>query len=131
MILKKCLLQVRRDGDPREGSEHILALNKNGVSFLDLITHETLLHYPFTEVISTRKVQTDDGTLYLEMKCGNLMQQRITRIQTEQANEIARLIKQYITIDQRMKGVQVPQVSIPILLARKDCYSTNKQFFTK
>merc|ERR1711971_215763 len=70
--------------------------------------HETMLHYPFTEVISTRKVQTDDGTLYLDMKCGNLMQQRITRIQTEQANEIARLIKQYITIDQRMKGVPMP-----------------------
>jgi len=100
---------VRRDGEQREGSEHILALNKNGVSFLDLITHETLLHYPFTEVISTRKVQTDDGTLFLDMKCGNLMQQRITRIQTEQANEIARLIKQYITIDQRMKGVTVTQ----------------------
>merc|ERR1719429_742642 len=100
---------VRREAEPKEGSEHILALNKNGVAFLDLITHETLLHYPFTEVISTRKVQTDDGTLYLDMKCGNLMQQRITRIQTEQANEIARLIKQYITIDQRMKGVQVPQ----------------------
>jgi len=99
---------VRREGDPREGSEHILGLNKNGVSFLDLITHETLLHYPFTEVISTRKVQTDDGTLFLDMKCGNLMQQRITRIQTEQANEIARLIKQYITIDQRMKGVIQP-----------------------
>ena len=94
-----------------------------------MITHETLLHYPFTEVISTRKVQTDDGTLYLDMKCGNLMQQRITRIQTEQANEIARLIKQYITIDQRMKGVQVPQVSI--LLAGKDCHKTNKQFFTE
>merc|ERR1711899_245776 len=99
---------VRREGDPREGSEHILALNKIGVSFLDLITHETMLHYPFTEVISTRKVQTDDGTLFLDMKCGNLMQQRITRIQTEQANEIARLIKQYITIDQRMKGVPLP-----------------------
>lgn len=99
--------KVRREGDPREGSEHILALNKNGVSFLDLITHETLLHYPFTEVISTRRVQTDDGTLFLDMKCGNLMQQRITRIQTEQANEIARLIKQYITIDQRMKGISV------------------------
>ena len=41
---------MRRDGEQREGSEHILALNKNGVSFLDLITHETLLHYPFTEV---------------------------------------------------------------------------------
>ena len=57
------------------------------------------------------------------------MQQRITRIQTEQANEIARLIKQYITIDQRMKGVQVPQVSI--CLAGKDCHTTNKQFFTE
>ena len=42
--------QVRRESDPKEGSEHILALNKNGVSFLDLITHETTLHYPFTEV---------------------------------------------------------------------------------
>ena len=49
------------------------------------------------------------------MKCGNLMQQRITRIQTEQANEIARLIKQYITIDQRMKGVTVTQVIISIM----------------
>ena len=105
-------LQVRREGDPREGSEHILGLNKNGVSFLDLITHETLLHYPFTEVISTRKVQTDDGTLFLDMKCGNLMQQRITRIQTEQANEIARLIKQYITIDQRMKGVPITPAQV-------------------
>merc|ERR1712241_1133010 len=97
---------VRRVGEAKDnmGFEHIMALNKNGVSFLDQITHETLIHYPFTEVISTRKVQTEDGTLFLDMKCGNLMQQRITRIQTDQANEIARLIRQYITIDQRMKG---------------------------
>merc|ERR1712183_992359 len=65
---------VRRDSDPMEGSEHILALNKHGVHFLD-------------------------------MKCGNLMQQRISRIQTDQAVEIARLIKQYITIDQRARGM--------------------------
>merc|ERR1712048_1371151 len=81
------------------------ALNKHGVSFLDQVTHETLIHYPFTEVISTRKVQIEDGTLFLDMKCGNLMQQRITRIQTDQANEIARLIRQYITIDQRARGM--------------------------
>ena len=81
-----------------------MALNKHGVSFLHQITHETLIHYPFTEVISTRKVQIEDGTLFLDMKCGNLMQQRITRIQTDQANEIARLIRQYITIDQRNKN---------------------------
>jgi len=96
---------VRRDSDPIEGSEHILALNKHGVHFLDLITHETILHYPFTEVISTRQMETEDGVLYLDMKCGNLMQQRISRIQTDQAVEIARLIKQYITIDQRTRGM--------------------------
>ena len=90
--------KVRRDTDPVEGSEHILALNKHGVHFLDLITHETILHYPFTEVISTRQMETEEGILYLDMKCGNLMQQRISRIQTDQAVEIARLIKQYITI---------------------------------
>ena len=95
-------------GGPGSPAEHILALNKAGVAFLDLVTHETLLHYPFTEVISTRKVQTEDGTLFLDMKCGNLMQQRITRVQTEQANEIARLIRQYITIDQRLRGT-LPQ----------------------
>ena len=33
------------------GFEHIMALNKNGVSLLDQITHETLIHYPFTEVL--------------------------------------------------------------------------------
>ena len=26
-------------------------------------------------------METEDGVLYLDMKCGNLMQQRITRIQ--------------------------------------------------
>lgn len=49
-------------------------------------------------------MQTEDGTLFLDMKCGNVVQQRITRIQTDQANEIARLIRQYITIDQRLKA---------------------------
>ena len=46
-------LQVRRVGEAKDnmGFEHIMALNKNGVSFLDQITHETLIHYPFTEVI--------------------------------------------------------------------------------
>ena len=109
--------QVRRDSDPMEGSEHILALNKHGVHFLDLITHETILHYPFTEVISTRQMETEDGVLYLDMKCGNLMQQRISRIQTDQAVEIARLIKQYITIGE-LKPFVVSSVVAPGFLFR-------------
>ena len=110
-------LQVRRDSDPMEGSEHILALNKHGVHFLDLITHETILHYPFTEVISTRQMETEDGVLYLDMKCGNLMQQRISRIQTDQAVEIARLIKQYITI-----GECFPSLSLYPAITFRELY---------
>ncbi|XP_065559306.1 unconventional myosin-XV-like isoform X1 [Artemia franciscana] len=94
---------VKRVAEPGERAEHILALNKRGVHFLDVITHETLIHYPFSEVISTRKVKSEDGALFLDMKCGNLMQQRITRIQTDQAHEISRLIRQYINIEQRQQ----------------------------
>lgn len=94
---------VKRVTEPKERSDHILALNKNGVHFLDLLTHETLIKYSLAEVMSTRKVKSEDE-LYLDMKCGNLMQQRITRIQTEQAHEISRLIRQYITIEQRTTG---------------------------
>ncbi|XP_076764901.1 unconventional myosin-XV-like [Xylocopa sonorina] len=98
---------VKRVPEGKEkGGDHILALNRHGVHFIDLITHETLYHYPYSEVISTRKVKSEEGTLYLDMKCGNLMQQRITRLQTEQAHEISRLIRQYITMEQRATNSQ-------------------------
>ncbi|XP_075156063.1 unconventional myosin 10A isoform X1 [Haematobia irritans] len=78
----------------------ILALNRRGVLFLDPNTHETMQHWPFMEVISTRKVRSEDGALFLDMKVGNLMQQRVIRVQTEQAHEISRLVRQYITMAQ-------------------------------
>lgn len=87
-------------GEIEQWQEHILALNRNGVHFLDLNTHETLQQWPFAEVISTRKVRSEDGALFLDMKCGNLLQQRVTRLQTEQAHEISRLVRQYITLEQ-------------------------------
>lgn len=102
---------VKRVPEGKEkGSDHILALNRHGVHFIDLITHETIHHYPYSEVISTRKVKSEEGTLYLDMKCGNLMQQRITRLQTEQAHEISRLIRQYITMEQRTTNTQGPGI---------------------
>uniref|UniRef100_A0A8D9AYW5 Unconventional myosin-XV n=1 Tax=Cacopsylla melanoneura TaxID=428564 RepID=A0A8D9AYW5_9HEMI len=83
----------------RNGEQQILALNKQGVHFLHLLTHETLSCVPYSDVISTRKVRAESGTLYLEMKCGNLFQQRVARLQTDQAHEIARLIRQYMSLD--------------------------------
>ena len=79
--------------------DFILALNKLGVQMLDLNTHETIHKYPFNEVVSTRKVRSEDGNLFLDMKCGNLMKRTIIRIQTDQAHEISRLIRQYIDIE--------------------------------
>lgn len=43
----------------------ILALNRRGVLFLDPNTHETMQHWPFMEVISTRKVSL--GTFYVSI----------------------------------------------------------------
>uniref|UniRef100_A0A0C9R272 Myo15a_0 protein n=2 Tax=Fopius arisanus TaxID=64838 RepID=A0A0C9R272_9HYME len=102
--------RVPEPGKEKVG-DHILALNRHGVHFIDSITHETLYHYPYSEVISTRKVKSEEGTLYLDMKCGNLMQQRITRLQTEQAHEISRLIRQYITMEQRTTNNQASSMA--------------------
>lgn len=90
----------RVTGELDNWQEHILALNRTGVHFLDMMTHETLQHWPYAEVISTRKVRSEDGALFLDMKCGNLLQQRVTRLQTEQAHEISRLVRQYINLEQ-------------------------------
>jgi len=92
---------VSRVTESRESVDHILALNRGGVHFLDSVTHETLARYPFSEVISTRKVKTEEGTLFLDMKYGNLMQQKVVRIQSDNAHEISRLIRQYISIEQK------------------------------
>ena len=66
-----------------------------------LTLQETLARYPFSEVISTRKVKTEEGILFLDMKYGNLMQQKVVRIQSDNAHEISRLIRQYISIEQK------------------------------
>lgn len=49
------------------------------------------------------QVRSEDGTLFLDVKCGSLLQQRVTRLQAEQAHEVARLVRQYIALqrDQR------------------------------
>jgi myosin-15 len=69
------------------------------------------MHYPYCEVISTRKIISKEGPLFLDMKCGNLRQQRVTRIQTDQAHEIFRLVRQYITIQQRIQQQNVKEES--------------------
>lgn len=73
-----------------------------------IILQESASSAPYSEIISTRKVKNEDGILYLDIKFGNLLQQRITRIQTEHAHEISRLIRMYISIQQKMLQREQP-----------------------
>lgn len=82
----------------KSGDQQILALNRSGVHFLHIVTHETISTVPYSEVISTRKVRAESGIMYVELKVGNLFQQRVARLQTDQAHEIARLIRQYMAL---------------------------------
>ncbi|VVC86544.1 unnamed protein product [Leptidea sinapis] len=54
------------------------------------------------------QVRSEDGTLFLDVKCGSLLQQRVSRLQAEQAHEIARLIRQYIAL-QRERRHDAPE----------------------
>lgn len=54
---------VRRVGGG-EWREHVLALNRRGVHLLHPATHETDTHWPYAELISTRKVSLSDGCFH-------------------------------------------------------------------
>nr|XP_034311051.1 unconventional myosin-XV isoform X10 [Crassostrea gigas] len=88
---------------PAIKGECILAVNKHGIHFLSLDTHETILHYSFSEVLSTRRYRSDNGDNYLDMKLGNLMVQKIVRIETNQGSDISNLIGQYMQVINRHK----------------------------
>jgi len=55
------------------------------------------LSYPFTEVISTRKILTDTIEK-LDFKVGNNRIQKIIQIETNQAGDIVHIIGQYIKV---------------------------------
>lgn len=117
-LFGSCFFAVKWIRNENAQAEHILALNREGIHFLDVVSHESVWMYPFSEVISTRKVRAEDGTLFLDMKCGNLMVQKITRIQTDQAHEISRLVRQYINIQQSQQGTQQVDVPRDVTLSR-------------
>lgn len=56
--------------------------------------------FPLFSHPTPSQVRSEDGALFLDMKVGNLLQQRVIRVQTEQAHEISRLVRQYITMAQ-------------------------------
>ncbi|XP_076459661.1 unconventional myosin-XV-like isoform X2 [Babylonia areolata] len=86
---------------PNMTAECKLAVNRKGISFLHRDTHEIILAHPFSEILSTRRYRSDSGGNYLDMKIGNLMVQKILRIETDQGSDISNLIGQYMQVINR------------------------------
>ncbi|XP_048465678.1 unconventional myosin-XV [Rhincodon typus] len=64
----------------------ILAVNQNGLNFLNKETHELMVNFPLKEVQSTLTQQSGPSNSYpyAEIKLGDLMSQRITQLQLDQ-----------------------------------------------
>lgn len=102
--------EVKSVADARIPGPCLVSINKVGVHFLNPDTHEILIFYPYSEVISTRRLRAEQGASYLDLKCGNLMIQKITRIETDQSVDIAALIGQYIHILGTLKTRPSPRI---------------------
>jgi len=96
--------------DIRIQGECLLAINRHGLKFLHMMTHETLTEHRLGEVISTHKYTTPTtpdriGGHFLDIKVGSLLQQRVITLHTDQGTEISRLLGQYIYVDSQYRGI--------------------------
>ena len=59
-----------------------------------------MLFHPFSEILSTRRYVSDSGDNYLDMKIGDLMVQKILRIETDQVRALVPMVMViFITTD--------------------------------
>lgn len=90
--------EVKNCSHPAVGGDCVLAVNRTGVHFLRRTTAQTLLSEPFMSIISTRLLISDKKRQFLDLKIGNPMMQKVTRMETTQAKEISSLIYQYVAL---------------------------------
>ncbi|KPP76175.1 myosin XVA-like [Scleropages formosus] len=97
----------------------ILAVNQNGLNFLNKDTHELMVRFPLKEVQSTRTQRPTAGTSfpYVEIKLGNLMTQRISQLQLDQGLELCRVIAMHVEnmLSVREKRLTLPPSEITLL----------------
>jgi len=88
---------------PNVCGRSMLAVNHEGISFLKPESHEPFMHHSFSEILSTRRYRSDSKVNYLDMKLGDLMVQKILRIETDQGSDISDLIGQYLQVINRCR----------------------------
>ncbi|XP_042293750.1 unconventional myosin-XV [Sceloporus undulatus] len=97
----------------------ILAVNQNGLNFLDKETHEPIVTFSLKEIQSTRTQRPSAGSSYpyVEIMLGDLMSQRITQLQLEQGLELCRVIATHMEslLHAREKRLTLPPSEITLL----------------
>ncbi|XP_077940214.1 unconventional myosin-XV isoform X2 [Gasterosteus aculeatus] len=90
----------------------ILAVNLNGLHFLNKDTHEAIVRFPLKEVQSTRTQRPTSGSSYpyVEIMIGDLLNQRITQLQLEQGLELCRVIAMHV---ENMLSVREKRLTLP------------------
>ncbi|XP_040927699.1 unconventional myosin-XV [Betta splendens] len=97
----------------------ILAVNLNGLHFLNKDTHEAMVRFPLKEVQSTRTQRPTSGSSYpyVEIMIGDLVNQRITQLQLEQGLELCRVVAMHMEnmLSVREKRLTLPPSEITLL----------------
>ncbi|XP_077591330.1 unconventional myosin-XV [Stigmatopora nigra] len=97
----------------------ILAVNLNGLHFLNKDTHEAMVRFPLKEVQSTRTQRPTSGSSYpyVEIMLGDLLNQRITQLQLEQGLELCRVVAMHMEnmLSAREKRLTLPPSEITLL----------------
>ncbi|XP_078518827.1 unconventional myosin-XV [Lissotriton helveticus] len=97
----------------------ILAVNQNGLNFLNKETHELIVNFPLKDIQSTRTQRPTAGSSYpyVEIMLGDLMSQRVTQLQLDQGLELCRVIATYmeLLLHAREKRLTLPPSEITLL----------------
>uniref|UniRef100_A0A3Q1H7Z5 Myosin XVA n=1 Tax=Acanthochromis polyacanthus TaxID=80966 RepID=A0A3Q1H7Z5_9TELE len=97
----------------------ILAVNLNGLHFLNKDTHEAMMRFPLKEVQSTRTQRPTSGSSYpyVDIMIGDLLNQHITQLQLEQGLELCRVIAMHMEnmLSVREKRLTLPPSEITLL----------------
>ncbi|XP_034639514.1 unconventional myosin-XV [Trachemys scripta elegans] len=97
----------------------ILAVNQNGLHFLNKDTHELIVKFSLKEIQSTRTQRPTAGSSYpyVEIVLGDLMSQRMTQLQLEQGLELCRVIATHMEslLYAREKRLTLPPSEITLL----------------
>ncbi|XP_066433961.1 unconventional myosin-XV [Eleutherodactylus coqui] len=97
----------------------ILAVNQNGLNFLNKETHELMVTFPLKDIQSTRTQRPAPGLSYpyVDIMLGDMMSQRVTQLQLEQGLELCRVVAVHMEnlLISRDKRLTLPPSEITLL----------------